>query len=101
MKTNEVNQITAAAISFAESLQSAVLSNETRDYLVFIGQIYDLEKVYSGLIARDYGRSQADRVIEPFLEKIIDLRTEVEKMLMIRITDNMMDAPKRGQAVEL
>lgn len=68
--------------SIAAMLKTANIDSNTRDYLVLIGELHDINTRFETMIIRDWGEEGANNFTVPFRDSLTKAIKEVEKTFL-------------------
>lgn len=68
--------------SVAAILKAANINNNTREYLILIGELHDINARFEGMIIRDWGEDNVSSFTESFRDSLTNTIKEVEKAFL-------------------
>lgn len=68
--------------SVAAILKAANINDNTRKYLILIGELHDINTRFEGMIIRDWGEENTSNFTEPFRDSLNNAIKEVEKAFL-------------------
>jgi hypothetical protein len=68
--------------STAAILKTADINSDTREYLVLIGELHDINTRFETMIVRDWGEENVNNFAESFRNSLTNTIKEVEKAFL-------------------